>query len=178
MGQKEKLIRNPTPASNIFSTQEVYPHVHPDAEIVISTRLDNDDALSRRALRRVREHVELFIETGHDRWLYNPKFGYKLHHQTQRLFLDAKLNSAFLTMFEKNTDEVRPRGPYAGNHSHMYLEYPTHQDEDEQLWLMVAHGNNVINRVRRGDVEVPIAMLGDDFVIMPDRIPRTSRPSV
>ena len=92
----------------MLTTQLVHPHVRPDAEIVISTRLDNDDGLNRHALRRLRDQVDRFLETGHDRWLYNPMLGYKLHRKTQRLFASEKPNSAFLTMFERNSETGSP----------------------------------------------------------------------
>lgn len=164
----EARAAKPAPSGNkgkVLSTLQVYPHVRPDADIVVATRLDNDDALSRHATARVRDHIDLFIETGHDRWLYNPMLGYKLHHQTHRLYPAAKHNSAFLTMFERNTGDVRPRGPYGGNHSLMHEQYPTHQDEDMRFWLMVVHGGNVLNGIGARDTEVPIDNLGDDFAI-------------
>lgn len=162
---EEAFDPQPDPASNVFSTQHVYPHVRPDANIVLSTRLDNDDALSRHAMRRVRDRVGQFIETGHDHWLYNPKFGYKLHHQTGRLFRYAKINGQFLTMFERNSEAVRPRGPYSGNHTNMHLQHPTYQDEGDPSWLMVVHDGNVRNRIRAGEAEVPLERLEADFNI-------------
>jgi hypothetical protein len=149
----------------VLSTLQVYPHVRSDADVVVATRLDNDDALSRHALKRARDHVDHFLETGHDRWLYNPMLGYKLHHQTRRVFPASKHNSAFLTMFERTTAEGRARGPYAGNHSRLHEQYPTYQDESARLWLMVVHGGNVMNGIGARDTEVPIEALGDDFAI-------------
>ena len=151
--------------ADVLSTLEVYPHVRQDAEVVLSTRLDNDDALNHHALRRVRDHVDRYLETGHDRWLYNPLLGYKLDIQNQRLFTAVKHNSAFLTMFERNSDMVRPAGPYAGNHSCMYKQYPTYQDDGMRLWLMVVHGENVVNGIRQWDEEIPFTALGDEFVV-------------
>lgn len=149
----------------VLSTLQVYPHVRDDADVIVATRLDNDDALSRHALKRVRDHVDRFLATGHDRWLYNPMLGYKLHHQTQRVFPASKHNSAFLTMFERVSAEGRARGPYAGNHSLLHEQYPTYQDEGARLWLMVVHGGNVLNAIGIRDTEIPKEALGDDFAI-------------
>lgn len=153
----------PAPKEKVFATLQVFPHVRPEADIVVASRIDNDDALNRHAMKRVREHVDRFIETDHDQWLYNPKLGYKFHHQTRRLYPAEKHNSAFLTMFERNSSEVRPRGPYGGNHSRMHEQYPAYQDEGARLWLMVVHGGNVLNGIGARDIEVPIDNLGDDF---------------
>lgn len=151
--------------AKVYGTLQIYPHVRPDAELVIATRLDNDDALSRHALRRVREHTDLFLETGNDQWIYNPVLGYKLHDPTLRLFPAAKQNSAFFTMFERKTADLRPRGPFGGNHSTMYQQYPTHHDIDARMWLMVIHDGNVINGIGARDKEIPLSALGDDFAI-------------
>lgn len=151
------------PKEKVLSTLQVFPHVRPEADIVVASRVDNDDALSRHAMKRVREHVGQFIESGHDQWLYNPMLGYKFHHQTRRLYPAAKHNSAFLTMFERKTDDLRPRGPFAGNHSLMHEQYPSYQDVGARLWLMVIHGGNVINGIGARDVEVPIDNLDDGF---------------
>jgi hypothetical protein len=149
----------------VLPTLRVFPHVRPGTEVVVATRLDNDDALSRHYLRRVRGLVDHFLETGHPQWLYNPMLGYKLDHETKLLFPLSKPNSPFLTMFERVSDVGRPAGPFSGNHSHMHEQYPTYLDDGAPLWLMVIHGGNVINRIGLRDRDVPIESLGDDFRI-------------
>src|SRR5262249_40599105 len=57
----------PAEAAPILTTTEVAPLARPGAGVVVSTRLDNDDALHRHALRRVRSFVDRFLETGHPR---------------------------------------------------------------------------------------------------------------
>ena len=47
----------------------------------------------------------------------------------------------------------------------MHLRYPTYQDKGARFWLMVVHGENVINRVHKGDVEVSFSAIGDDFAL-------------
>lgn len=153
----------PPRKEKVLSTLQVFPHVRPDADIVVASRIDNDDALSCHAMKRVREHVDQFIESGHDQWLYNPKLGYKLRHPTRQLYRAEKHNSAFLTMFERTRGDIRPRGPFGGNHSLMHEQYPSYQDEGARLWLMVVHGGNVINGIGARDVEVPFENIDDGF---------------
>lgn len=157
------VIPSPARDDKVLSTLQVFPHVRPDAEIVVASRVDNDDALSRHAMKRVREHIDQFIASRHDQWLYNPMLGYKFDHQTRRLYPAEKHNSAFLTMFERKIGDVRPRGPFAGNHSLMHEQYPSYQDVGARLWLMVIHGGNVLNGIGARDVEVPIDNLDDGF---------------
>jgi hypothetical protein len=153
-------------AGTVVSTLRIQPHVRPGTDVVVSTRLDNDDALSRHALRRVRELVDDFLQLGHQQWLYNPMLGYKLDNRTQRLFPASKHNSPFLTLFEKVSEGYRPAGVCSGNHSHMHEQYPTFQDDSARMWLMVIHGGNVINGIGARDQPIPIENLGSDFPIV------------
>ena len=132
---------------------------------MLSTRLDNDDALSRHALRRVREHLDQFIATGHQRWLYNPRLGYRLLVKAGRLFAADMPNSPFLSMFE--TRNATPLGPYWGNHSKLYQRFPTYHDESQRLWLQVIHGGNVSNKVTPQDTETPLADIDPAFGAVP-----------
>jgi hypothetical protein len=149
----------------VLTTLCVHPHVRPGVDVVVSTRLDNDDALSRHALRRVRDHLDRFLATGHARWVYNPRLGYRLDHRTGRLYQASSRSSPFLTMFERVPDGGLPLGPYSGNHAEAYRHHPTYQDTGARLWLQVVHGGNVRNRIKAEAPEVPVAALGGDFAV-------------
>ncbi len=153
----------------VYPTLGVAPHVRPGTDVVIATRLDNDDALNRHAMRRVRDHLDRFIASGHAKWVYNPQLGYKLDHQTNRLFPSAMHNGPFLTLFERISDGQAAVGPYVGNHSDMYEHFPSYQDDGARLWVMVLHGGNVKNKLLHGDkpTEVAIETLRDDFTVRP-----------
>lgn len=143
---------------------KLHHYVPAGTDVVISTRLDNDDALNRHALRRVREHVEMFTSTGHKRWLYNPALGFKLDVAAGQLYEAEHKSNPFLSLFELATDDEPPVGAHAGSHVHMHTLYPTFQDTGSRLWLQVVHGGNVSNCIRRRDTAVSIAALGEDFV--------------
>lgn len=143
----------------------VESHLRPGVDVVISTRLDNDDALSRHALRRLRDLVGRFLQTGHDRWLYNPMFGYRFDVEHERLFAAAMPNSPFLSLFERVTEGHCPVGALSGHHSRMPERYPTYHDASARFWLQILHGGNVSNRIRPMDIEVPLESLGSDFSI-------------
>src|SRR5919106_3228902 len=144
-------------------------YARPDAQLVLSTRLDNDDALSRHALGRVRELIPTFLATGNERWLHNPALGYRLDVQGRRLFELSLHNSPFPTMFERAASG--PVGPYVSSHGRLHEMFPTFQDDGARLWVQVVHGGNVSNQVRPGDREVQIHELGADFVIDAQREP-------
>lgn len=152
-------------AEVVLSTSSMARYIRPEVGVVVSTRLDNDDALHCHALQRVRRLVGRFLETGHDRWLHNPMFGYRLAIKDERAFAVAMPNSPFLTLFERISKDVRPIGALSGHHSHMHERYPTFHDVSTRWWLQILHGGNVSNQIRPMDIEVPMASLGEDFNI-------------
>lgn len=136
-----------------------------DAEVVISTRLDNDDGLSRRALRRVREHVPEFLASGHPRAIFNPRFGYKLEVTSGRVFAADMPSNAFLSMLEHAPSAGPLLGAYSANHATMQRRFPTYQEPEERLWLQLVHERNVSNSIRAHDDETTLDALGEDFVV-------------
>lgn len=138
-------------------------HARPHADVVVSTRLDNDDLLARGALRRVREHLASFIAAGQRRWIYNPCLGYKYDLVARRLFTTSMPNSPFFSMFERPDNAMPAIGALSGNHSRMREHYPTYQDEGARSWIQVLHGENARNRIRRGDEPVALETAGEDF---------------
>ncbi|MEA2596192.1 MAG: hypothetical protein QOF01_2661 [Thermomicrobiales bacterium] len=181
---KEGEVRElPEGVSTVVSTLRTFPHVRPGTDVVVATRIDNDDAFNRHALKRVRDLVPHFLELGHPQWLYNPQLGYKLDAIEQELYLAEKPNSAFLTMFEKVDAIEKPAGPFSGNHSTMYREYPSFQDTERRFWVMVVHKDNVLNRLNPKDTQVDMAEIQDDFVFRDGRegdqgaVPATAAPT-
>jgi hypothetical protein len=142
-------------------------YVRPDADVVISSRLDNDDALSRRALRRQREHLDTFMASGEVRQVFNPRLGYKLHLPSGRVYRASAASNPFLSMFERSPEAAPLLGALSGNHARMQSSHATFQDREEHLWLQVIHDRNVSNSLRPGDVEVdPEVLAGEDFQVL------------
>ena len=143
------------------------PFVPPGTGVVTSTRLDSDDALSRHALRRVRDHVESFLETEHPKWVTNPLHGFKLDVTVGKLYAASMPGNPFLTMFERVAPDQPLVGPFTGSHTRMHERYPMYEDNGPRLWLQVIHGTNLSNsiRARSGDSEVPLSELSEDFRI-------------
>lgn len=147
------------------------PYVPPDTEIVISSRLDSDDALSRHAVQRVRDHVDQFLETGHHRWVHNPMKGYKLDVVANRLYAASMPGNPFLTLFERVVEDIPLVSPFTGSHTRMHERYPLYEDHGPRLWLQIIHGGNLSNsiRARSGDTEVAFDDFREDFNI---KVPR------
>jgi hypothetical protein len=164
LGNPARVPAPPEGGVAVVPDLRIFPHVRPGAEVVVGTRLDNDDALNRHALARVRGLVPVFLALGHEQWLHNPRLGYKLDHASQRLYLADSASSPFLTLFERVGGGERPAGPLVGNHSTLPDRYPTFQDAERRFWVKVVHGGNVDNRIDPTDPPVDLAELDGEFL--------------
>lgn len=154
------ILLPPSPRNALFL---LYRYLPRGVDVAISTRLDNDDALHRDTLMRVRQQLPRFLKAEVDQWVYNPLLGYKLNVVSGSLHEVAMPDSPFFSMFERTSRRKPAKGALSANHTRIYDKYPTYQDEEERLWIQVVHGGNVSNRVRRWEHVVPVQTLGADF---------------
>jgi hypothetical protein len=163
--QKDAQPREREGYGPVLWRMHVHPFVKSGTEVVISTRLDNDDALNRHAFARLRDHLDMFVESGHDRWVYNPMHGYRLDTRDRKVYQSSLRNSPFQSRFERVGPGLRPLGALGGHHGKASELYPYYDDEEGRLWMMVVHGGNVSNRVGGKPSDVSIESILDDFPI-------------
>ena len=146
--------------------------VQPDTDVLITTRLDSDDAIAKRYVERIQSYAETFHHSRHERIIVNCPRGYRLQlgDDRPRLYRDWMPNSPFHSLFERprrtsvetvlsgvhetlrrryadqrRLETLRTGG--TGGHGRMHQHYPTHQDESMPAWLIVVHGGNMVNRI-------------------------------
>jgi hypothetical protein len=116
-----------------------------NAEVLVTTRLDNDDALARGFLDRVQQEV---IESGDQfRFLNFPlglqlsgtPDGAKFSARSLRKIVDP--SNAFLSLAERTCGRP-PLTVFAGKHSGVIDRYPTRQLRARPMWLQAIHGDN------------------------------------
>jgi hypothetical protein len=140
--------------------------VEPGTEIMISSRLDSDDALHVDFIAGVQQRLEEFAASGEEKLLHNFRKGFKLDAVGRRVFRCEMPNSPFLSLFERTDAATPPHGVMVGNHSKMHEQFPSVQDDALAGWLQVIHGGNVLNKIGRRDVEVRrSALRPEDFRI-------------
>jgi hypothetical protein len=125
-------------------------YIDPGSEVLVTTRLDSDDALNRHAVELVQRHITAFHKSDDAALLHSFPFGCKLDVQTGGVYRTRYQQNAFLSLFE------RPGGPdvqgvLRDNHTQLEKSFPLTRDFSLLGWLQVLHGTNVSNAVNRND---------------------------
>ncbi|RMH27987.1 MAG: hypothetical protein D6693_04385 [Planctomycetota bacterium] len=113
----------------------------PGAARLVTTRLDNDDALSVDHVARVRDHVadQAFAFVNFDR-------GFVL--RDGRLYEHRHPSNAFASLIEALEPGSAPRTVWSVQHMQIAGAGPVIHDQGPPAWLQIVHGRNVSNRVR------------------------------
>lgn len=120
-----------------------------DAEVLITTRLDSDDALSDEYLESVQAYAEPFHSSSLDDLLVNFPHGYRLDSRSGELYAEWMPFSPFHSLLERpQTSPVKT--VMHGGHGRLHYQHMTQQDESLARWMIVVHGGNLINKIRDG----------------------------
>lgn len=125
-----------------------------DEGYLITTRLDSDDALSKKAVEVIQNNFEGFVGSGYPARLLNFRYGFKFDVVSKKLFPLSKHNSsAGMTLFEDLSQRPKFTTVHAADHSRMPDKFLTVQIEDYPGWLMGIHEINVLNALSAREVE-------------------------
>lgn len=125
-----------------------------EADVLITTRLDSDDAIHARYAEAIQARASDFVGSRRESWLLNFPRGFTLDRATGILYFAWSPRSHFHSLFER--DPAATSTVLAGNHSNFHEQHPTDQDDSLAAWVQVIHGGNVKNSLREG-VWVPEA---------------------
>lgn len=119
---------------------ELFRRVEQDADILITTRLDNDDAFREDALATVRQQVE---HVNNDLCV-NFRFGFA-YNQTEAVVFPQKYNP-----FSSLIEFKKPEGfktIFAAGHGKIHQLAKVRQIKTGPYWMMVVHDKNVTNKM-------------------------------
>lgn len=164
--------------------------VEPDSDLLITTRLDSDDAIAEPYIEAIQSYAEPFHHSSHERMVINFPSGYRLAagDGEPRLYRDWMLNSSFHSLFERprlaqpetvmETTHTVLRERYAGyrhlaelplghttGHARLHQHYPTHHDESMAPWMIVVHGGNLVNKIPPTAHRLPAGTRPPGFVL-------------
>lgn len=130
-------------------------HIDSGSSHVITTRLDNDDAVIQNFI----ELIQLQFK-GQSCEFVNFTQGYCLHNQ--KLYLTKDESNPFISLIE-SLDSSPPKSVLCVAHNKLETIGNIHQVTNEPAWLQVIHRGNVSNIVR--GTRQPLTLLGSQFVI-------------
>lgn len=131
---------------------------------VITTRMDNDDAIRSDFVERVQSCFD-----HQSREVINFRYGYIWHRR--RIYLHRDDSNAFASMIESATDL---HTVWCRPHPRLVEVAPIRQITDTPAWLQVVHGLNVLNRPR--GIRQKRDALGDSFTISAEAQPGRDGP--
>src|SRR4051794_38130898 len=106
---------------------------------LLTTRLDNDDALHRDAVALLQREAR-----GEGMEFLNLRLGYCVEHPGGRTLLSEQPHNPFLSLAE-DVDGGAPRTAVSVSHHEAAAVAPVRQVGDEPSWLQVIHGRNLTN---------------------------------
>jgi hypothetical protein len=137
--------------------QVVRQYIPPNCEYLITTWLDNDDAIHRDYVQMIQDNFDR-----QDRETLNFFFGYQLAEG--KLYFDFELANHFISLIEKynpdsfNTCLCRP-------HKELYKVCKSAKKVFcKPVWVEVVHSSNYMNVYRKG-FRVPTGDILDDFSV-------------
>jgi hypothetical protein len=135
----------------------------PRDHLLVTTRIDSDDASSTDLVARVQEYVPAFLASSYPAALLAFSRGLKWCEKDAALHATWNPHSPHLTLFERLDGQRVPVTVQSGNHGFMQERYPLHVDAGPPVWLQVLHGGNVSNHLHALDVPCDTALLGGRF---------------
>ena len=117
-------------------------HVSSDCRFLITTRVDNDDAVAKNFIQKIQDCFRAQDVEG-------ISFPIGLQLYQGRLYLDYSMGNHYISLIEKfragsfHTVFTRP-------HNELYQAVPVRQVFCRPTWLEVVHGGNIANHPKNG----------------------------
>ncbi|GJM40487.1 MAG: hypothetical protein DHS20C20_07690 [Ardenticatenaceae bacterium] len=131
----------------------IAPHITPQTPYLISTRFDNDDAVSQDFISIIQQQFK-----NQTREFINLPNGYLW--QNNKLYTKRDESNPFISLIEEATDFETV---WCVGHHLAKARSSICQVETTPQWIQVIHGQNVSNRVRVGNIRLPLKTLPGTF---------------
>lgn len=143
--ERDRKVFNFTPKFvDLFEIEEIVKELAsslPETpEMLLTTRLDNDDAVSLDFIERIHSAAE----TAKDGTVLNFTNGLALRNEA--LYSARDLSNPFTTLVERVP--TSPKTIWSAQHHELGNKWTLAQVDAPPVWLQVIHGENVTNRVK------------------------------
>ena len=126
-----------------------------NSQFVLTTRLDNDDALHKDAIKRIQKEAVKqgsLLSESNPELAINMKCGYclKVEPCIEVISHHNNVSSPFMSLLEKIEFKINLSTVISRYHSSFYYQpsCPLIQIDDHRYWLQIIHGKNVSNGVK------------------------------
>jgi len=130
------------------------PHLRPGTTHLITSNLDNDDALHSHYVENVQKEF-----SAQDFEFLNFTRGFLFDREKERLFVRKHLSNPFVSLVERFENA---RTEWCAPHTEISKLGPVRQVNAEPMWLQVIHGRNVSNTIADA-YRVPLVRLDEGF---------------
>jgi len=136
-------------ARSMKEAVDVIQRKHIRSDIVVSTRLDNDDAIAPDFMHQVKITVDDALHRGFgggQNFLVSFENGIVVHAPTGRWRARSQSSPPFLTMVEHLSAERSWLSPLGANHVEAPNQFPTiFLNNEKPMWALVVHERNIRN---------------------------------
>ena len=137
-----------------YLREHILQHTDPNATHLISTRLDNDDALHYTFIEQIQASF-----SGQHKHFINFTHGYSLINT--QLFTNPKPSNPFISFIEQLTDFT---SVWCGvEHTEYHRVGFINEIDTYPMWLQVIHGENLANKVHPKGLRMPLHNLEGQF---------------
>ena len=150
-----------------FSQEElcniIREHLDKLPEYLITTRLDNDDAIHKDFISVVQQHFD-----AQELLFLNFLKGYRWHEG--KIYSKDLSSNMFLSLVEKIQKNENFKSVCCGNHTRINEVGTILDISGFPAWLMVIHDDNLLNK--RVGIRKPLKRLTNNFCIAPEHLDR------
>lgn len=129
------------PGSERQAQEAVARHLDPALELLVTTRLDNDDGVCRTFVADIQRCTDVDVPT-----VLELPVGYVWHKD--RVYLDRQRCNPFTTLVEPMREQRSYRTIYGGSHHEVAALGRIVVISERPSWVQVIHGDNRANHVR------------------------------
>jgi hypothetical protein len=134
--------------------QIILPYIHASSKYVISTRIDNDDMISKDFIQKVKNNFEP------DNLFLNFPNGYIYSYCKNKLYIRTDYSNPFISFIERIQDF---KTVWCNDVDRLRSVARIKQIKEKPSWIQVVHGNNVANRIHWYRTRVPLISMRPDF---------------
>lgn len=133
---------------NYFDLEEVRSKIikYLQTDFLISTRLDNDDAISVDYIEKIQRNFD--FQNG---VVLNFDFGYILNYRNNKLYKRFHYINAFCSLIEKSENF---KTVWIKDHRELNTLYKLKRIKYKPMWLQVVHGGNLSNKVSKDSYRI------------------------